>query len=170
VAVALARHYGATVIAAASPAKHAGVRADGADHVLDSRDPDLAARVRELTGGAGADLVLESAGGATFGTSLAAARPVTGRVVVLGAAGGDAAVSNHELVYEHPVHVVGFNIGVLIATAPRVFGEVMGEVFALVGAGVLGPGQPTSFDLADGPKALAELAARRTVGKLALRP
>jgi NADPH2:quinone reductase len=37
-------------------------------------------------------------------------------------------------------------------------------------AGVLGPGQPTTYALADGPKALAELEARATVGKLALLP
>ena len=39
-----------------------------------------------------------------------------------------------------------------------------------VAAGVLGPGQPTSYQLAEGPKALAELEARATVGKLALLP
>ena len=46
----------------------------------------------------------------------------------------------------------------------------MGELFALIGAGVLTPGQPAGYELADGPKALAELEARATVGKLALRP
>src|SRR6266545_5371860 len=66
-AVKMARHYGATVIATASPGKHETVRALGADHVLDSRGPDLAAEVLRLTGGTGADLVLESAGGATLG-------------------------------------------------------------------------------------------------------
>ena len=45
-----------------------------------------------------------------------------------------------------------------------------GELFALIGAGVLAPGAPTGYDLADGAKALAELAARATVGKLALVP
>jgi NADPH:quinone reductase len=115
-------------------------------------------------------VVLESAGGATFGASLAAARRVTGRVVVYGVAGGEAPVTNWELVYKHPVHVIGFNIGVLIQAAPRIFGEVMGELSALIAAGVLAPGQPTGYELADGPKALAELEARATVGKLALLP
>ena len=95
-----------------------------------------------LTGGAGADLVLESAGGATFSASLAAAKPVTGRVVVYGLAGGEAAITNWELVYRHQVHVIGLNIGVLIQAAPRIFGEVMGELSALIAAGVLAPGGP----------------------------
>jgi NADPH2:quinone reductase len=46
----------------------------------------------------------------------------------------------------------------------------MVELSALVAAGVLAPGRPTVYDLADGPKALAELESRSTVGKLALVP
>lgn len=169
-AVKMAKHYGATVIATASPAKHETVRALGADHVLDSRGPDLATEVLGLTGGVGVDLVLESVGGATFDASLAAAKRVTGRVVVTGLPAGEAEMTNWDLVYQNQVHVIGLNIGVLIQAAPQIFGEVMGELFALIAAGVLAPGQPTVYDLADGPKALAELEARATVGKLALLP
>jgi NADPH2:quinone reductase len=173
-AVKRAKHYGATVIATASPGKHEVVRALGADHVVDSRGADvathLAAEVLRLTGGAGADLVLASVGGATLDASLAATKRVTGRVVVYGVAGGDAAITNWDLVYRHQVHVIGLNIGALIQAAPQIFGEVMGEMFGLLAAGVLGPGQPTTYELAEGPKALAELEARATVGKLALLP
>jgi NADPH:quinone reductase len=169
-AVTAAKHLGATVIAAAAPGKHAIVQALGADHVLDSHSGDLAAEVLALTAGAGVDVVLESAGGATFGASLAAAKRVTGRVVVYGVAGGDAAITNRDLVYRHQVHVVGLNLGVLIHAAPQIFGEVMAELAALVAAGVITPGRPTTYDLADGAKALAELAARATTGKLALLP
>ena len=169
-AVTLARHYGATVIATASPAKHETLRALGADHILDSRRPDLAAEVLRLTGGNGVNLVLESVGGATFDASLAAARRVTGRVVVTGSVGGDAAITNWDLVYKHQVHLIGLNIGVLIQAAPQLFGELMGELFSLMAAGVVSPGRPSGYDLADGPKALAELESRATVGKLALLP
>jgi NADPH2:quinone reductase len=169
-AVRMAKHFGATVIATASPGKHEVVRAHGADHVLDSRSADLAAEVLRLTGGAGADLVLESVGGATLDASLAATKRVTGRVVVYGVAGGEAAISNWELVYKHQIHLIGLNIGMLIQAAPQIFGEVMGELFELLAAGVLGPGRPTTYELAEGPKALAELEARATVGKLALLP
>lgn len=169
-AVKMAKHYGATVIATASPAKHAMVLALGADHVIDSRRTDLAAAVLRLTQGAGVDLVLESVGGATLAASLAATKRVTGRVVVYGLAGGEAAITNRDLVYEHPVHVIGLNIGVLIQAAPQIFGAVMGEMFGLVASGVLGPGQPTTYPLAEGAKALTDLEARATVGKLALLP
>jgi NADPH2:quinone reductase len=41
---------------------------------------------------------------------------------------------------------------------------------ALVAGGVLGPAQPTAYDLVDGPHVLAQLEARATAGKLALLP
>ena len=169
-AVKMAKHYGATVIAAASRDKHEVVQALGADHVIDSRGADLAAEVLRLTGGAGADLVLESVGGTTLAASLAATKRITGRVVVYGLAGGEAAITNWELVYKHQIHIIGLNIGILIQAAPQIFGEVMREMFGLLAAGVLSPGHPTAYELADGPKALAELEARATVGKLALVP
>jgi NADPH2:quinone reductase len=169
-AVRMAKHYGATVIATASPGKHEAVLALGADHVLDSLGGDLAAEVLRLTGGVGVDVVLESAGGATFAASVATAKPVTGRVIVYGLAGGNAAVTNWDLVYRHQVHLVGLNIGVLISAAPRIFGELMAELSALIATGVLTPGLPTAYALADGPKALVELENRSTAGKLALMP
>ena len=135
-----------------------------------ARSGEIAAEVLRLTGGAGADLVLESVGGATLDASLAAAKRVTGRVVVYGVAGGEAAITNWQLVYQHQIHLIGLNIGTLIQAAPQIFGEVMGQLFGLLAAGVLGPGQPAVYELADGPKALAELEARATVGKLALLP
>lgn len=169
-AVTLAKHLGATVIATASPSKHDVVLALGADHVLDSRGGDLAAEVLRLTDGVGVDVVLESAGGATFAASLAAAKRVTGRVVVYGLAGGDASVTNRDLVYRHQVHLVGFNLGALIGAAPHLFGDVMRELAALVASRVITPGRPTTHDLADGPKVLADLENRATVGKTALLP
>jgi NADPH2:quinone reductase len=169
-AVKMAKHYGATVIATASPAKHEAVREIGADHVLDSRSADLPVEVLELTGGTGADLVLESGGGETLHASLAATKRVTGRVVVYGLAGGPASITNWELVYRHQVHVIGLNIGIVIQHAPQVFGEVMGELFGLITTGVLGPSRPTTHPLADGARALADLEARATIGKLALLP
>jgi len=108
---------------------------------LGGRGPDLAAEVLRLTGGTGVDLVLESAGGATLGASLTAAKRVTGRVIVYGVASGEAPITNWELIYKHQVHIIGLNIGVLIQAVPQIFGEIMGELFALIAAGVLTPGQ-----------------------------
>ncbi|UJR80746.1 zinc-binding dehydrogenase [Sandaracinus amylolyticus] len=169
-AVKLAKHYGATVIATASAGKHETVRALGADRVVDARTADLVAEVLRLTDGRGADLVLESVGGETFRASIAATRRVTGRVVVFGVASGEAAITNWELNFQHPIHVIGLHIGVLMQTAPEIFDELMRELRSLESAGVLTPGRPAVHDLAEGPRVLAALGARATVGKLALRP
>jgi NADPH:quinone reductase len=167
-AVKIAKHYGATVIATASPEKHEVVHALGADHVLNSRSADLAADVLRITDGV--DLTLESVGGPTLDASLSATKRVTGRVVVFGLPAGEAALTNWDLVYKHQVHLIGLNIGILIQTTPHLYGEIMGELFRLLAAGVLGPSEPTTYELADGPKVLTELESRTTVGKLALLP
>ena len=169
-AVKLAKQYGATVIATASPEKHDVVRALGADHILNSRSTDLAAEVLRLTHGAGVDLTLESIGGPTLEMSLTATKRVTGRVVVTGLPAGEATITNWDLVYKHQLHLIGLNIGTLIQHTPQIFGELMAELFHLIATGVLTPAQPTTYDLADGPKALTELDSRATVGKVALLP
>ena len=113
---------------------------------------------------------MAAVGGPTFEASLAATKRVIGRAVVYGTVGGDAAITNWELVYKHQVQIIGLNIGILIQAAPHIFGEVMGEMFGLMAQGVLAPVPPTTYALADGAKALADLEARATVGKLALVP
>jgi len=163
-AVRLARHYGARVLATASPAKHATVEALGADEVLDSTRPDLAAAIGEV------DLVLESVGRTTFGTSLAVTKPFTGRVVVFGAASGEATLTTHDLVFTHQVQVQGLHIGALATAAPELYRSVLAELDTLIAQGVYPPGAPTVHPLADGPAVLAELEAGRTRGKHALDP
>lgn len=167
-AVRLARHYGARVIATASPAKHDTVEALGADEVLDSRRPDLAAEITRLTGGV--DLVLESVGQATFETSLAVTKPFTGRIVVFGAASGDATVTTHDLVFTHQVQVKGLHIGALAAAAPSLYQSLLAEIEALIARGVYPPGTPEVHPLAEGPAVLQRLEAGQTRGKHALDP
>jgi NADPH2:quinone reductase len=169
-AVRMAKYYGATVIATASAEKHEVVRRLGADHVIDYRTADVTAEVLRLTGGRGLDVVLESVGRETFRQSVAVAKRVTGKVIVYGVASGEASISNWELNFKHQVHVIGLHIGVLIQQAPEIFAELMDELDRLIALGIYPPGEPTVYDLADGPKALAELEARATVGKIALRP
>jgi len=167
-AVRLARHYGARVIATASPAKHDTVGALGADEVLDGRRPDLAEEITRLTGGV--DLVLESVGRATFGVSLSVAKPFTGRVVVFGAASGDATVSTHDLVFSHQVQLKGLHIGALAVAAPALYRSLLVEIEALIAHGVYPPGTPVIHPLAEGASVLRQLEAGRTLGKHALDP
>ena len=167
-AVRLARHYGARVIATASPAKHATIKALGADEILDSRRPDLASEITRLT--SGVDLVLESVGKATFETSLAVTKPFTGRVVVFGAASGHATLTTHDLVFTHHVQIKGLHIGALATAAPALYQSLLVEIEALIAQGVYPPGTPQVHPLAEGPEVLRQLEAGQTSGKHALDP
>ncbi|NBE85215.1 NADPH:quinone oxidoreductase family protein [Micromonospora rubida] len=167
-AVRLARHYGARVIATASPAKHDTVKALGADEVLDSARPDLTEEITRLTGGV--DLVLESVGQATFKVSLSVTKPFTGRIVVFGAASGDATVTTHDLVFTHHVQLKGLHIGALAAAAPSLYQSLLVEIGALIAHGVYPPGAPQVHPLAEGPSVLQQLGAGQTRGKHALDP
>ncbi|WBB61291.1 zinc-binding dehydrogenase [Streptomyces sp. WMMC500] len=167
-AVRLARYYGARVIAAASAAKHATVTALGADAVLDSARPDLTAEISRLTGGV--DVVLESVGQATFPVSLAVTKPFLGRVIVFGAASGDATLTTHDLVFTHQVQVKGLHIGALAGAAPDMYRDLLTELEALIADGVYPPGTPRIHPLAHGPGVLLDLEAGATRGKHALDP
>jgi NADPH2:quinone reductase len=75
-AVQWAKWGGATVIATvSSPEKAAHAIAGGADHTIDYRREDVGARVIDLTGGKGADRVVEVDIEANFKSSLAALAP-----------------------------------------------------------------------------------------------
>lgn len=167
-AVRLARHYGARVVATASPAKHDAVRALGADEVLDSTLPDLRAAFGHLSGGV--DLVLESVGRDTFETSLAVTKRFTGRVVVFGDASGGAGLTTHDLVFRHPVQVKGLHIGALASAAPALYRSLVAELGTLIDDGVYPPGTPESHPLTEGPAVLRGLELRASRGKHALDP
>ena len=75
-AAQLAKWGGATVIATvSSDAKAEHARRAGADHVLNYRTDDVAARVLELTDGRGVDRIVEVDFGANLPTSLAVLKP-----------------------------------------------------------------------------------------------
>ncbi|UFU05230.1 zinc-binding dehydrogenase [Ruania halotolerans] len=167
-AIRLAKHYGDRVIATASRAKHDTVMSLGADVVLDSACPDLAEEITRHVGAV--DLVLESVGKATFQASLSVTRPFTGRVIVLGAASGDASVTTHDLVFSHRVHLQGLHIGALAATVPAIYREVLDELDTLIAHGVYTPGTPRVHRLSAGPALLCDVEMGRTRGKHALDP
>jgi NADPH2:quinone reductase len=88
IAVRWLKAIGAQVIATVgTEAKVKLAREAGADHVLLSRADDIAARVREITGGTGVDVVLDGVGKATWKASLAATRR-RGLIVSFGNASG----------------------------------------------------------------------------------
>jgi NADPH:quinone reductase len=83
-----ARHLGATVIGTVgSPEKAELTRAHGCQHPIVYTKDDFAARVKEITGGRGVDVVYDSVGQATFIKSLDCLRPM-GMMVSFGQSSG----------------------------------------------------------------------------------
>lgn len=83
-----AKHIGATVIGTAgSEEKIALAEAHGYDHVINYRTEDFVARVKELTGGKGVDVVYDSVGRDTFDGSLDCLKPL-GLLALFGQSSG----------------------------------------------------------------------------------
>jgi NADPH2:quinone reductase len=88
IGIQVAKMCGAHVISTASiETKRTQALALGADHVVDARSANWSAKVRDITGGRGVDVVLEHVGAATFGESVKSLA-AGGRLVTCGATTG----------------------------------------------------------------------------------
>ena len=164
------KHVGATVIGTVStPEKAALAKSAGADHVILYKSEDVAARVRDITGGAGVRVTFDGVGMTTWEASLAA----TGRrgmIVSYGNAGGP---------------VTGVNLGTLaqkgslFVTRPTLFDYYSDPaerqagadyVFDMFRQGVIGANICQTYALEDAAQAHRDLEAGKTVGATILRP
>jgi NADPH2:quinone reductase len=169
--VQLAKAKDATVIGTVSTEeKAAKARALGADHVLNYTEvTDLAAAVRELTGGAGVDVVYDGVGKATFDASLGSLR-IHGMLAVFGAASGQVP----------PFDLQRLNSGgSLFLTRPTVAHYIRTREELLSRAGAVLDGLASGglqveiggrYPLAEARRAYADLEGRRSTGKLLLIP
>ncbi|MDX2176936.1 MAG: NAD(P)-dependent alcohol dehydrogenase [Candidatus Sumerlaeia bacterium] len=131
----------------------------GVAATVDYRDPEWPAAVRALTGGEGVDVLLETAGGATFARSIEA-MAFGGRIAVIGVLDGD----------EGPASLVR-----ILARQLRVGGIYMESTAELrafaraVEAWRLHPCIDSVFSFAEAPAAYRHLAAGSHLGKVAIR-
>lgn len=169
-AVQLGRAYGARVIGTAGgPEKCALVRDLGADEVIDYAREDLVARVKELTGGRGADVVFDPVGGDVFDASRRAVA-FEGRILVIGFAGGRIAdaPTNHVLVKNYAV--VGVHWGFYRTMAPERIAQWQARIEQFWAAGAIDPLVGAELPMTDAPEALRRLGSRATTGKVVLIP
>ncbi len=165
-----ARHIGATVIGTAGGSDKVGIaKALGCHHVIDTKSEDIARRVRELTGGVGADVVYDGVGKATFMPSLDSLKKF-GMMVSFGNASGP---------------VEPFNLGILPAkgclyvTRPTLFAhiadtatlrEMASNLFKVVGEGAVKIPVNHRWPLGEAAEAHRALEGRRTTGSTVLLP
>lgn len=159
---------GGIVIATTSTREKAALaRQAGADHVVGYEG--FAAAVREISGGAGAAVVYDGIGAATFDESLAALRP-RGYMVLYGGASGPVP----------PFELQRLNTaGSLFITRPTLIHYIAtrdellrraGDLFRWITEGELTVRVGGSYPLDDAATAHGDLGARRTAGKLLLVP
>jgi NADPH:quinone reductase-like Zn-dependent oxidoreductase len=109
--LAIAKALGARVLAtSSSDTKLERARELGADAVVNHSSGDVATVANEVTGGAGADVVVEHVGEATWKTSLAAVR-AGGRVVVCGATSGPNPPAQLHRIWWKQLTVYGSTMG-----------------------------------------------------------
>lgn len=171
-AVRLAKAKGAIVIAGVRRKEHeAPARADGAAHVVDLASPGLRdglrEQVRAVTGGRGADIVLDQVGGEVFDASLRALA-WRGRAVVVGFAGGRVPEVKANYLLVKNIAVAGLQWSDYRDRDPAWVKRVQRELFALYQAGLIGPRVVERHPLEEFAPALQRFEAGLVHGKVVL--
>jgi NADPH:quinone reductase-like Zn-dependent oxidoreductase len=99
-----------TIVTSRSDRKLERARTLGADAALNHGTSDIAAEVRELTGGRGADVVVDSVGEQSWPVSLRAVRR-GGRIVVCGATSGPTISLDLRRLFWHQWSILGSTLG-----------------------------------------------------------
>jgi NADPH2:quinone reductase len=169
-AVQIGKALGARVIATAGgPEKCEVALRAGADVAIDYAREDFVARVKQETGGRGADVIYDSVGGDVFEGSLKCIA-WNGRLVVIGFAGGTIPSVKTNRILLKNIEVTGLHWGAYAQHQPGSIPEVFAALFALYEAGKVRPLVFRAYPLDDAGRALAELGSRRTWGKVVLAP
>ncbi|GLY91026.1 zinc-binding dehydrogenase [Actinoallomurus iriomotensis] len=163
--VQLAHAAGARVIGAARGRRKLALVGDqGAELVVDYSEPDWADRVREATGGTGADVVLDGAGGA-IGRAAFEVTARGGRFSAHGAPSGGFAALDSAEAEKRGITVSG--IGDL-QLAPEQMRQVLTRALAEAAEGRMRPVIGQTFPLERAADAHAAIEAREVVGRTLL--
>ena len=170
-AVELGVAMGARVIAAASTdEKLALCREHGAHEVLNYSGPDteqIRARLRELTGGRGPDVVCDPIGGDLAEPMLRSVAP-EGRYLVVGFAAGSIPRIPLNLPLLKLVTIVGVHWGPWLDRNPEATAIDMAELMEMAAAKQITPHVSETYPLQDAAEAVRRVAGRKTLGKVVL--
>jgi NADPH:quinone reductase-like Zn-dependent oxidoreductase len=161
-AIQLAKNAGATVLATAgTDAKCEQALAIGADHASNNRTDDVTGFAREMTQGAGVNMVFDHVGTALFGASLFGIG-VGGRLVNCGNSSGDEATI--------PSLGYLFHSGISILGSDPYRPEEFGPVWDTFCTGDFEVVIDSEFALADAAQAQDKMLASDFFGKIILKP
>lgn len=168
-AIQIARSMGAAKIigTVGSPGKIQAALDAGANEVLCLADGGFSERVRELTDGKGADVILDSLGGPYTLEGMDCLAPY-GRLVVFGNASGAYSQLDTGLFHASCRSLLGFSIGSTRRLRPAWFGETAPAVLRNICDGQIRIPVSAEFSLTDAAKAHALLEKRKITGKVIL--
>lgn len=167
-AVEIGKAVGATVIAAASSADKLSVcHEHGADAGIDYTAEDLRKRVKEITGGKGADVIFDPVGGDQADAAL---RCIAweGRYAVIGFAAGAIPQFPANYLLVKNAEVVGVHGGAYVKHEPAKVKRGMAALFGWYADGKLRPRIHSSLPLERVDEAFAMLSGRKVEGKVVL--
>ncbi|MDG2308480.1 MAG: NADPH:quinone oxidoreductase family protein [Candidatus Binatia bacterium] len=166
----LGKAMGARVIAAASSDEKLAVcREHGADETINYSTEKLKDRIRELTGGQGADVIYDPVGG-DYSESALRAIAWEGRFLVIGFAAGDIPKIPLNLTLLKSCQIVGVFWGAFVGREPERNKQNTRELFEMFAAGKVKPYVSSSYPLAEAAGALDEIGGRRAKGKIVVIP
>jgi NADPH:quinone reductase len=169
-AVQIGKALGARVIATAGgPEKLEVAREAGADELIDYSKEDFVERVKQLTGGKGADVIYDSVGGDTFDQSLKCIA-WNGRLLVIGFAGGRIPEVKANRILLKQISIVGLHWGAHVQNEPARIPETFRALFDLYRKGKIKPVIFKTYSLEEVPVALEALGSRKTWGKVIVAP
>jgi NADPH2:quinone reductase len=169
-AVQLGKLMGARVIAAASSAeKLERAQKSGADEVIDYAREDLKERVKQLTRGAGVDVVYDPVGG-KYSEAALRATAWNGRLLVIGFAAGEIPKIPLNLTLLKGASIVGVFWGQFMMREAAAAAAQFQRLLAWVAEGKLRPHVHATPSLEQAPSALRTLLERKVEGKLVLVP
>ncbi|GGX03305.1 oxidoreductase [Streptomyces malachitofuscus] len=169
-AVQLGKAAGATVIGVVGgAAKVAVARELGCDTVIDRRQQDVVAAVKEATGGRGADVVFDPVGGEAY-TQSAKTVAFEGRIVVVGFAGGSipSPALNHALIKNYAI--LGLHWGLYNTKNPKLVQHCHEQLTGLAAQGAIKPLVSERVPLAGAADAVQRVADGVTTGRVAVLP
>jgi NADPH2:quinone reductase len=168
-AVEIAKAMGARVIAAASSKEKLEFAVSaGADETINYSEEPLKERVKELTGGDGADVVYDPVGG-ELAEQAFRATAWHGRYLIIGFASGDIPKFAANIALLKEASIIGVWWGTWAMKNPKLQIANMTAMAKLIAEGVLTPRVTESYALDDFVDAFKAITERRALGKVTLR-
>jgi NADPH2:quinone reductase len=169
-AIEIGKALGARVIAAASSDEKLEIcKQHGADATINYSTQDLREAIKASTDGKGPDVIYDPVGG-IYAEPAFRSIAWRGRYLVVGFANGEIPRLPLNLMLLKGASLVGVFWGEFVRREPKANQAAMQELMGWLAEGKIRPHISGRYALADTPKALNDMAARKVTGKVVIQP